>query len=130
MKKLMAIDFGSKRVGIALTDESRQFALPYAVWPNHRELLEKVLKLRELEGVEKIVMGESKNFKGEANLIQEEILNFKKKLEENGVEVILHPEIFTTVEARQTQGQTKMTDASAAALILKSFIDTVYNKKL
>lgn len=126
----MAIDYGTKRVGLALTDESGQFALPYAVWPNDSDLLEKILELKDREGSEKIIMGESKDFKGSDNPIQKDIEEFKRKIEERGVEVVLHPEIFTTVEARQLQGQTKMTDASAAALILKSFIDTVYNKKV
>jgi len=128
--KLMAIDYGKKRVGIALTDASGDFALPHAVWPNDGDLLEKVLALKNKEGSKKIVMGESKNFKGTANPIQKEIVKFKRKLEKRGAEVVLHPETLTTVEAQQTQGQTKMTDASAAALILKSFIDTVYNKKI
>ena len=49
----------------------------------------------------------------------------KKKLEERGGEVVLHPELFTTMEARQIQGNTSMTDASAAALILKNYLDSV-----
>ena len=95
--KLMAIDYGEKRVGVASTDESGVFALPRAVWANDENLLDKVVK-------------------------------FKSELEARGVTVLFHPEILTTLEARQLQGQTQMTDASAAALILKSYIDTVYNK--
>ncbi|MDP2642096.1 MAG: Holliday junction resolvase RuvX [bacterium] len=123
--KLMAIDYGTKRVGIASTDESGEFALPRAVWPNDETLLDKVLELKEDEAVEKIIIGESKNFKGKANPIQQEIEKFKNRLEERGAEVVLHPEVLTTLEARQIQGQTDMTDASAAALILKSYIDSI-----
>lgn len=126
--KLMAIDYGGKRVGIASTDDSGRFALPRAVWSNDSSLLEKILKFKDEEGISKIVIGESKNLKGDANPIQKEIEILKNKLEERGVEVFYHTEVFTTVEARQLQGQTSMTDASAAALILKSFIDTMYNK--
>lgn len=124
----MAIDYGEKRVGIASTDETGRFALPRAVWANDKDLLGKVLKFKSDEGIEKIVIGESRNFEGKTNLIQKEIESFKSELEERGVEVVFHPEILTTREARQLQGQTEMTDASAAALILKSFLDTVYNK--
>jgi putative holliday junction resolvase len=127
--KLMALDFGEKRVGVASTDESGQFALPRAVLLNDESLLEKVIELKNKEEVEKIVMGESKNLDGTPNLILEKIQDFKKSLEERGVEVVLHPEVFTTVEARRLQGQTDMTDASAAALILKNYIETVYNMK-
>lgn len=128
--KLMAIDYGEKRVGVASTDDSGRFALPRFVLPNDRDLLNKVLKFKEDEGVTKVVLGESKNLKGGANPIQKEIESFKNKLEKHGVEVLYQTEIFTTMEARQLQGQTDMTDASAAALILKSFLDSMYNKSL
>ena len=125
--KLMAIDYGSKRVGLASTDDSGTFALPRAVFPNDQTLLEKILKFKEDEQVEKVILGESRNLKGEPNQILLEIEEFKRELEKHGVEVIFHSEIFTTMEARQLQGQTEMTDASAAAIILKSYLDTVNN---
>lgn len=125
--KIMAIDYGAKRVGIASTDESGRFALPRVVLPNDGTVLEKVLEFKLKEGIEKIVLGESKNLDGSPNPISEEIDKFKKELEDRGVEVVLHPEVYTTMEARQIQGQTAMTDASAAALILKNFLDTMYN---
>jgi putative holliday junction resolvase len=127
--KLMAIDYGEKRVGIASTDESGEFALPRMTLPNDENLLESIMKFKKEEGIEKIVMGESKNLKGESNSIMGAVNNLKKDLENLGVEVIFHPEIFTTVEARQIQGQTPLTDASAAALILKNYLDTMYNKR-
>lgn len=122
--KLMSLDFGHKRVGVASTDESGTFALPRMVLPNDSDLLEKVVAIKEEEGAEKIIMGQSNNFQGEPNAIMEEVLKFKSELESQGVEVVLHPEVLTTMEARQIQGQTDMTDASAAALILKSYIDS------
>ncbi|MEK9171969.1 MAG: Holliday junction resolvase RuvX [Patescibacteria group bacterium] len=126
--RLMAVDYGKKRVGIASTDETGSFALPRAVWLNDETLVDKIWKLKVEEGIGKIIIGESRNLDGSANPIQEAIEGFKSGLEKRGVEVVFHPEVFTTVEARRLQGQTEMTDASAAALILKSFIDTVYNK--
>lgn len=128
MTKLMAIDYGEKRVGIASTDDSGEFAIPRKVLNNDSTLFAEVVKFKEENGIEKIILGESKNFSGEHNLIQDRIFEFKKELEEYGIEVVMHPELLTTVEARQIQGQTEMTDASAASLILKSYIDTVYNK--
>lgn len=122
--RLMAIDYGEKRVGIASTDETGGFALPRAVWPNDKTLVDKILKLKAEEGINKIIIGESRNLDGSANLIQKAIERFKGELEKRGVEVIFHPEVFTTLEAQQLQGQTDMTDASAAALILKSYLDS------
>jgi putative transcription antitermination factor YqgF len=122
--KLMALDFGHKRVGVASTDESGNFALPRAVWLNDASLLEKVITFMREEEIEKIILGESKNLVMEANPIRTQAEEFKQALEARGVEVIWHPEMFTTMEARQIQGNTDMTDASAAALILKSYIDS------
>lgn len=126
--KLLGIDYGEKRVGIASTDETGHFALPRAVWTNDDTLLDRIVGFVHEEGIAKIIMGESRDFQGKPNPIHEKIEGFKREIEKRGIEVILHPEVLTTLEAGQIQGQTKMIDASAAALILKSFIDTVYNK--
>ncbi len=123
--KLMAIDYGEKRVGIASTDEGGTFALPRMVLPNDEHLLGTVLAFKMKEGIAKVIMGESRNLDGTANPILTRIKEFKTALEAQGVEVVLHPEIFTTMEARQIQGNTAMTDASAAALILKNYIDSM-----
>jgi putative transcription antitermination factor YqgF len=121
----MALDFGHKRVGIASTDESGHFALPRLVLPNDAELLEKVIEFKDKEGIEKVILGESKNLVMAANPIRTQAEAFKQALEARGVEVIWHPEMFTTMEARQIQGNNEMTDASAAALILKSYLDSI-----
>lgn len=120
----MSIDYGERRVGIASTDESGQYALPRMVLPNKPDLVEHVLKFAHENEVERVVIGESKNFAGEPNIIMEKIEGFKKELESEGLEVVFHPEVLTTREARQIQGNTDMTDASAAALILKNYIDS------
>ena len=124
MTKLMAIDYGEKRIGVASTDESGLFSIPRMVLDNNDELLEKIIKFQEENSIEKVIIGESKNFEGIDNPIQHEISKFKKELEKYGIETISHPEILTTREARELQGSTPMTDASAAALILKSYIDS------
>lgn len=119
----MAIDYGEKRVGLASTDESGEFALPRLTLPNDERLIEEIIRFKKELGAGKIILGESKNLKNEPNEIMKKVEKLKSDLEALGCEVVLHPEIFTTVEARRLQGQTPLTDASAAALILKSYID-------
>ena len=121
--KLMAIDFGSKRVGIASTDESGGFALPRIVLSNDENLLKIILDFVDENKIEKIIIGESRNLKGEANPILEDIIKFANVLGEAGKEVVLHPEVYTSMEAQQIQGKGALNDASAAAIILKSYID-------
>ncbi|MBI2674055.1 MAG: Holliday junction resolvase RuvX [Candidatus Zambryskibacteria bacterium] len=122
--KLMAIDYGKKRVGIASTDDTGSFALPRFVWLNDKTLLDKVLKFQKDEKIKKIIIGESSDLSGRPNPIQKAINKFKSELETHGAKVVCHPEVFTTLEARRLQGRTNMTDASAAALILKSYLDS------
>jgi putative Holliday junction resolvase len=126
--RAMAIDYGAKRVGVASTDESGQFALPRMVLDNDDTLIDKIVAFKNDSNIDKVVIGESKNLDGAPNPIQSEINQFILRLKERGLETISHPEVFTTVEARHLQGNTEMTDASAAAILLKSWLESVYNK--
>lgn len=121
--KIIGIDYGSKRVGVAISDENNQFGLPLVVIENTPNLLKELEKLTKGYDVQELVMGESKNYKGEANAILEESLKFKRSLESCGYKVHLEPEFMTSVNAERFQGKSAMTDASAAALILQSFLD-------
>jgi putative holliday junction resolvase len=120
----MGIDYGKKRVGIALSDPDRHFAMPESVIPNDDHLLENIQKIIKEREVIAIVLGESKDFSGEANKIQAEIAQFKKNLEiVSGLSVFYEPELLTSREATHIQGEGAMLDASAAALILKGYLD-------
>jgi putative holliday junction resolvase len=127
LMRLIGIDYGEKRVGIASTDESGEFAIPRIVLTNDVNLFPEIEKIAERDGVKKIVLGESKKLDGSDNLITKEIKKFKKNLEDRGFEVIMHPEMFTSMEAERIQGKGEMLDASAASLILKSYIDKEKN---
>lgn len=121
--RYMGIDFGTKRVGIALTDEAGSMAFPSTTLSNDRDLLASVLALVADYAVGAIVIGRSENLAGEANALQEHIDVFADALrEKTGLSVHEEPEQFTTQEALHIQGRTDQTDASAAALILNSFL--------
>ena len=126
--RYIGIDFGSKRVGVALSDEKGQFASPFTVldFSNSlsKEVVEEIVTLAKKNAVTTVVLGESKNYKGEANTIMAKSLEFKKHLEEKGLIVRLEPEFMTSVAAERFQGKNDLHDASAAALILQSFLDT------
>jgi putative Holliday junction resolvase len=120
----MAVDYGEKRVGIASTDESGEFALPRAVLDNDVVLVDKVLILLNEYGAERIIVGDSKNLDGSPNLVSKGIEKFVSDLRLRGAIVEMHTEVYTSLEAERLQGKNSMLDASAAALILKSYIDT------
>jgi putative Holliday junction resolvase len=121
--KYIGIDYGKKRVGVAVSDEVGQFALPKEVLANDENLVEKITAIVKGNDAVAIIVGESKDYKGKDNLIMEKITTFKKELELLGVKVILEPEFMTSVAAARFQGKNALHDASAAALILQSYLD-------
>jgi putative Holliday junction resolvase len=126
--KILGIDYGEKRIGIALTDDDGTMAFPHSVIENDNKILENFGKIIKENKVGAIIIGESKNYKMEDNLIMEDILNLKKVLEkEFELEIDLHPEVLTSHQAESIQGKNEMLDASAATIILQSYLDS--NKK-
>lgn len=129
MARYLGIDFGEKRVGIAISDEEGGISFPVTVLSNDDSLLKNIVDLAMQNKVETIVMGESRNFQGEINPIMWKIEGFKKQLETIGYKVEYEPEFMTSVQASQITGENKMLDASAAALILQGYLDKKNNFK-
>lgn len=122
--RYLGIDYGGKRVGISLSDDTGRIAFPHKVIKNSRNLLEDILSMIEKEKIEAVVVGESLNFKGEPNVIMEDINRFAEKLKtEIKIPIIFEPEFLTSVQAEKLQPLKEMLDASAAALILQSYLD-------
>jgi putative holliday junction resolvase len=119
--RILGIDYGAKRVGIAVSDEKRQFALPLSVIINSPILINEIDKIAKDNEVKEIVLGESKNYKGKDNEIMLEILDFKNVLEERGFTVHMEPEFLTSLQVERLQGHNDMKDASAAAIICRVF---------
>lgn len=128
--KYIGIDYGSKRVGIALSDADCKVAFPKEVIENNENFLVRVLEYVKKEKVEAVVLGESKNFKGEDNLITKDIQELKKNLEKEGIKVIFEPEFMSSVQVERNFGKNEMLDASSAAIILQSFLDKTKNNVL
>jgi len=126
--KYLGIDFGSKRVGLAISDDSGKMAFPYSVILNNKNLLGEILKIIEKEKINVIVIGESKNFAGQPNKIMAEIEKFKETLEDKTkLKVSFEPEFMTSQQAERGLGKNEMHDASAASIILQFYLDTHVN---
>lgn len=120
----MGIDFGTKKIGLALSDESGSMAFPHSVITNDNQLLSTIVTLIEAESVSEIVIGHSLDKDGKENIVHELVKEFITDLSlEVPVPVHLEPEQFSTQQAKQLQGQHKKIDASAAAIILQSYLD-------
>lgn len=122
--KYLGIDFGTKRIGLAISDDGGKIAFPNVVLPNDRDLLEKIVKVCADNSIGVIVIGESNNFAGNPNPIMKDVKNFIKNLEGKiKTPIIFEPEFMTSIQASRIQGQAEKLDASAAAIILQSFLD-------
>jgi putative Holliday junction resolvase len=121
--RLLGIDYGSKKTGLALTDESGKMAFPHSVVPTDAKLLATIEKLIMKEKVGEIVLGYSLNRDGKPNAVhaaaEELMLDLTLSV---GLPVHLQPEQYTTQAAIQLQGRNAQTDASAAALILDGYL--------
>ena len=122
--KYLGIDYGQKRIGLAISDETGSFAFPLLVISNSDDIVEEIAKIIKEHMVGEIIVGESKNFDQKENKIMKEIKPFVKKLgQATGLPIHMYPEFLTSEEAKRLQGKNDMHDASAAALILKHFLE-------
>lgn len=124
--KLLGIDYGEKRVGVAVADTETNMAFPKAVLPNNKFLMGEIKNFCRGYGIEKIVLGESKDFEGIENKIMKDIKMFKKMVEiDLKIPVEYMPEFLSSAQALHLQEDTKLLDASAAAIILQSYLDKI-----
>lgn len=121
--RLIGIDYGEKNIGIALSDDQAMMAFPRSVIPNTKKSIDDIVNLAHTEQVKTFIVGNSQNYKGEPNRIMEKVLPFVEILKSKGFEVILEPELLSSHQAAHFLGKTDMIDASAASIILQSYID-------
>lgn len=136
MGRIIAIDYGTKRTGIAVTDELQLIASGLTTVAT-KELLKFLKDYIENEGVEAMVIGEPKRMSGEASDVEEDILRFRESVEKNhpAVKIIRQDERFTSKMAFQTMidsglGKKKrqnkaLVDQISATIILQDYL---YNK--
>lgn len=122
--KYLGIDYGTKRIGIALSDENGEFAFPKGIFDAKAAILE-IAALCQKEAVGAIVIGKSVATNGMENEIVPQTLAFKDKLAAAvDLPIFFQQESFSTVEAHRYQISAGSRDDSAAAIILQRFLDT------
>jgi len=104
MSRVLGIDFGEKRLGLALSDESRTLASPLAVY-ERKDLQSDLRFLRDLilrYQITEIVLGLPLNMDGSLGPKAQQVLEFKRALEES-LKLPVHTvdERFTTAEAER-----------------------------
>jgi len=126
--KYLGIDYGTKRVGTAMSDDEGFMAFPDAVLKNDAKLLENLREKITKNNIKKVIIGESKNYKMEDNAIMEDIIDLKAVIEATmEIDVELQAEFMTSMQAEKIQGKNDMIDASAASIILQTYLDSHKN---
>jgi putative holliday junction resolvase len=134
MGKVVSIDFGLKRTGIALSDVSRMFAFGLDTVES-KDLMDYLVALKQKENFSTIVLGMPKRLNNEDSHISENVRMLKTALEHqfHGMEVVLIDERFTSKMASASMfsaGATKkqlkekaLIDKVSATIILQSYLD-------
>ncbi len=132
--KVLGVDYGSKRIGLALGDESLKLAVPIGSITNGPSTVKTIAKMVEERGVAKVVVGLPFTLRGNEGQRAKEVREFVKKLEEGlgeGVEIILWDERFTTEEAyRYLEGYSQrkkreLKDSLSALIILQEYMESL-----
>lgn len=135
LKRILGIDYGSKRIGIAVSDPLGIIAQGVSVVANSSTMINEIKKLVHEYDVEMIVVGMPFNLKGEKGIKADEVDRFISQIEkELQIEVVCLDERLTSKMAHQTlrdmevkkkKRQDKGTiDKMAAALILQGYLDS------
>ena len=144
--RILGIDFGTKRIGVAISDENRSLAFPKEIILNGPNTFKQIGEIIKKENVGEIVVGESVDFSGKLNILSARIEVFILELQKKfNLPVHKQKEFLTSVEARRggigkeslnsAQSHSKVKqiksgriDASAAALILQRYLDRMYQQ--
>ena len=139
--KFLGIDYGTKRIGVAISDENNRLAFPREIVLNDTNTFKHLGEIIKKENVDQLVVGESVDFSGRLNALSGRIEIFILGLKEHfGLPVYKQKEFLTSVEARRSKGlnpksnqsqshsrvkqiKSGRVDASAAALILQRYLD-------
>jgi putative Holliday junction resolvase len=135
MGRILAIDFGTKRVGLAVTDPLRIIASPLET-VHAKDVIQYIKDYDATEGIDEIVLGMPKKLDGTSTNATQHVQNFHKNLKKQFPEkpVYLHDERFTSkiaLDAMIAAGSKKKDrrekgniDKVSAAVILQSYLES------
>ena len=122
--KYLGIDYGSKRVGIAISDDAGKIAFPRGVIANDAAVFVELATVIVKERIQSIVVGDTRSFGGRKNPVTQEADRFIEQLKaEAGVPIIPAFEAGSSIEASQYAPDGEKRDDAAAAFILQRYLD-------
>lgn len=130
--RVLGIDYGERRVGIAITDELNILAHPLKVVRTTNATNEIKKILNEYNDISKIIIGMPLNLKGEVAFKAKQVLDWISELKkEINLPIITWDERFTTVVAEsflleadvKRKNRKKIIDKMSAQIILQDYLD-------
>ncbi|MBT7088334.1 Holliday junction resolvase RuvX [bacterium] len=130
--RVLAIDYGEKRIGLALSDPLWLTAQPLSFLENNKIFFVELQKIIQEYDVKKIVLGLPKNLQGHDTAKTLEVRAFAEKLRKNlSMEVVFWDERFSTVAVNKfligadvsRKKRKKVVDSQAAAFFLQGYMD-------
>lgn len=134
--RVMALDFGMKRIGVALSDQLKMFAYAHTTVNNDEKAFNNLSEIIKEKLVSEIVLGIPNENRISKTSIVENIKKFKSELEQRfGLRVILWDETFTSsiaqqrviesVNKKQKRKNKELLDMHSAAIILQEYLDSI-----
>jgi putative Holliday junction resolvase len=138
--KILAIDFGDARTGLAICDKAEILASPYSVIHDRKAntLLQRIADVVSEEKIEEVIVGNPINMNNTRGFRSEKCADFAEKLREIvNVPVLLWDERVSTQAAhtllneadKKGKKRKEIIDAAAAAVILENYLAYRRNKK-
>ena len=133
MGRLLAIDYGARRVGLALSDPLKMIASPYRTIINNNNtiLIEEIERIIAAEDVELTIMGLPLGMAGQKTEQTKKVEEFVDKLTARGIIIKYEDERWSSVAAKRSMkeqniksGHNKdLVDQTAAAIFLQQYLD-------
>jgi len=134
MGRFLAIDFGEKRVGLALSDPMKIIAKPFKTifYSNQNDLINKIALIIKDEKIEKIILGLPKGLKGNNTSQTNIVIEFYKYIKDKiDTPIVMEDERLSSVSAKKSlilqdikTGHNKaLIDETAAAIFLQLYLD-------
>jgi putative Holliday junction resolvase len=120
--RYIGIDYGKRRVGVAVSDADGKIAFPRGTLSNDGRVVQAIVELAAQEKADRIILGDTLSHSGAANPVTAEANQFKEHLVAAGLSVESGFEAWSSIEASRESGHDH-DDASAAAIILQRYLD-------
>lgn len=133
--RIMGIDYGEKRVGIALSDPLFIFAYPLSTLQNSINIVSDIVKIINEKNVIKVILGLPSSKFISSEKLSEKVIKLKNEIEiKSGIEVILWDEEFSSMIAKEKVNEAvtkkskrrnkELLDQHSAAIILQEYLNS------